>query len=151
MKKIVLYVCSCVLMSSAWGQVQLDKPWVRATVAGQRATGAFMTIKTVEPVRLIRAQSPVAGVVEIHEMVMEGQIMRMRALPFLEAAKGADLVLQPGGYHIMLMELKKPLNKGDQVPLTLIFENTLTKKVSEIKLEAPVQSLDHTKMNHMGH
>ncbi|MDB5939812.1 MAG: hypothetical protein JWP77_2176, partial [Polaromonas sp.] len=66
---------------------------------------------------------PVAGVAEVHEMKMEGDIMRMRALPMLDLPAGQTVQLKPGGYHLMLMDLKQPLPKGGTVPLTLRLQN----------------------------
>ncbi len=109
--------------AAAAGQdIVVGEPWVRATVTGQKATGAFMELKSAEDAALVSASSPVAGVVEIHEMVMDGNVMRMRAMPRLELPAGAPVLLRPGGYHVMLMELKRPLKKGDTVPLSLKVE-----------------------------
>lgn len=101
--------------------VTVEQPWVRA-VPGQAATGAFMTIRAQRPVRLVGAETPVAGVAEIHQMSMEGGVMRMKAVPS-GVAIGADapLELKPGGYHVMLMDLKTPIKAGDAVPLKLMF------------------------------
>ena len=99
---------------AAHAQVTITDPWVRGTVAAQKATGAFMHIKADEDVRLVSGTSPVAGVVEIHEMAMDGNVMRMRELKGgLPIAKGADAELKPGGYHVMLMALKQPLAAGE--------------------------------------
>ena len=86
------------LSLSAWAQtVKVEQPWVRATVPQQRATGAFMQLTASRDTRLVAAQSPVAGVVEIHEMVMERDVMKMRAIPGLPLPPGQAGGLQPGG------------------------------------------------------
>lgn len=106
----------------AQAQTTVKDPWVRATVAQQKATGAFMQISSASAARVVSASSPVAGVVEIHEMAMDGNVMKMRAVPALELPAGKAVELKPGGYHVMLMDLKKPLAVGDTVPLTLVVE-----------------------------
>ena len=101
-------------------QVKVEDPWVRATVPQQRVTGAFMTLTASEPLRLVEARSPLAGSVEIHEMAMQGGVMKMRALPALELPAGKAVELKPGGHHVMLFDLKQQIKAGDSVPLTLV-------------------------------
>jgi copper(I)-binding protein len=84
-------------------QVTVKDPWVRATVPAQKATGAFMQITSAQDARLVEARSPVAGVVEVHEMVMEKEVMKMRAIKGLDLPAGKTVELKPGGYHVMLM------------------------------------------------
>lgn len=103
-------------------EVRIDDPWVRGTVSAQKATGAFMTVTAPSTARLVSATSPVAGVVEIHEMVMQDNVMRMRAIKGLDLPAGQPVALKPGGYHIMLMNLKQPLKTGETVPVTLTLE-----------------------------
>ncbi|MBP7566305.1 MAG: copper chaperone PCu(A)C [Burkholderiaceae bacterium] len=100
-------------------RVQVQGAWARASVPGQSGTGAFMRLTAREPLRLVGASSPAAGVVEVHEMKMEGDVMRMRALPELALPAGQAVELRPGGYHVMLMDLKAPLASGSAVPVTL--------------------------------
>ncbi|HQR55124.1 MAG TPA: copper chaperone PCu(A)C [Burkholderiaceae bacterium] len=104
------------------GQVQVKDAWARPALQGQTATGAFMSLMSNDGARLIGAASPVAGVVEIHEMVMEGSVMRMRAIAGLDLPPGRSVELKPGGYHVMLMDLKRPLKAGERVPLELRIE-----------------------------
>ena len=103
--------------------VAVDGAWARASVQGQKATGAFMRLTAPEATRLVRVESPVAGVSEVHEMKMEGDVMKMRALPGLDLPAGKAVELKPGGYHVMLMDLKAPLAKGASVSLTLVFQD----------------------------
>lgn len=127
------------LTSTAWAQtaVKVEDAWVRGTVATQKATGAFMKLTSPESVRLVEASSPVAGLVEVHEMKMEGDVMRMRAMVALPLPSGQPVMLKPGGYHIMLMDLKAALPAGQAVPLTLVFEAADGKRFSqEVRAEA---------------
>ena len=103
--------------------VQVKSAWVRATVAGQQGTGAFMTVTAKAATRLVAVTTPVAGVAEVHEMKMEGDVMKMRAVPMLDLPAGKAVQFKPGGYHVMLMDLKQPLTQGSTVPLTLVFKN----------------------------
>lgn len=114
--------------------------WVRGTVAQQKASGAFMTITSPVAGRLVSASSPVAGVTEIHEMAMDGPIMRMRAVDGLDLPAGKAVQLKPGGYHVMLMDLKQPLQPGQTVPITLVIERAGGAKES-IRVDAPVRPL----------
>jgi copper(I)-binding protein len=86
--------------TSVWAQttVKVDDAWVRGTVAQQKATGAFMRLTPEKNARLVAASSPVAGVVEIHEMAMENDVMKMRQIPGLDLAAGRTMDLKPGGY-----------------------------------------------------
>ncbi len=90
----------------ASAQVTVTDPWVRGTVAGQRATGAFMKLTPAADQKLVAAASPVAKIVEIHEMAMDGGVMKMRAIPKLDLPAGKATELKPGGYHVMLMALE---------------------------------------------
>lgn len=136
-QRIVAALLAATLSPFAFAQsIEVRDPWVRAAVPGQMATGAFMKITAREGSRLVSASSPVAGVTEVHEMKMEGNIMKMRALQAgLELPAGKTVELKPGGYHVMLMDLKGPLAKDSTVPLTLVFKDA---KGAESKLELKV-------------
>jgi copper(I)-binding protein len=109
--------------SATWAQVKVDGAWARATVQGQKATGAFMKLTAPQATRLVAVSTPVAGVAEIHEMKMDGGVMKMRALPGLELPANQAVELKPGSYHLMLMDLKAPLMKDASVALTLTFKD----------------------------
>lgn len=109
-------------LTPALAQTTVSDAWVRATVAQQKATGAFMQITSVTGGKLVAAASPVAGTVEIHEMRMDGDVMRMAAVPGLALPAGKPVALRPGGYHIMLMDLRQPVQPGQTVALTLTVE-----------------------------
>jgi copper(I)-binding protein len=104
-----------------------------------------MQLKSDADARLLSATSPVAGVVEIHEMVMDGKVMKMNAVPSLDLPAGKAVELTPGGYHVMLMDLKQQVKEGDEVPLTLTIESkdgsraTLEVKAAARPLNAPMK------------
>ena len=135
--------------------ITISNAWARATVQGQKATGAFMTVTSKENAKLVAVSSPVAGIVEIHEMKMEKDVMKMSALPNgLDLPAGKAVELKPGGFHIMLMDLKLPLNKDVAVPLTLTFQDASGKKSQQVvqvpvSVQAPsVQGMNHQQGDH---
>jgi copper(I)-binding protein len=122
MQGFIVFVSAFLLSFGASAQVTVKDAWVRATVAQQKATGAFMQLQSAQDAKLVSAQSPVAGVVEVHEMAMDGGVMKMRAVPSLALPAGKAVDLKPGGYHVMLMDLKGQVKDGDTVPVTLVVE-----------------------------
>ncbi len=120
--------------------VTVTNSWVRGTVAGQTATGAFMDITSKSDAALIGATSLVAGIVEVHEMTMDGGVMRMRAVNKVDLPAGKTVQLKPGGYHVMLMDLKRPLKKGETVPLTLKIEGK-NRKIETVEVKVEVKDL----------
>lgn len=118
--------------------VRVTKAWARASVPGQKATGAFMTLTASTPMQLVRVASPVAGVAEVHEMAMQGGVMRMRAIPSLALPAGSAVELKPGGHHLMLMDLKQPLKAGETVPLALTLRDAQGRE-SRLDVQVPVQ------------
>ena len=128
------------------GSLEIGHPWARATPPSAMAGGGFLTVtnKGSEPDRLISAKSPAAARVEIHEMKMDGNIMRMRELEKgLEIPPGATVTLAPGGFHLMMMELKGPLTKDSKVPMTLTFE-----KAGVIEVELAVEAMGASPPEH---
>ena len=118
-----LFIASSLFLSlAAQAQVKVDDPWVRATVAPQKATGAFMQLTSAKAAKVVAASSPVATMVEIHEMKMDDGVMKMRAVDALPLPAGQAVALKPGSYHVMLMGLKQPIKAGETVPLTLTVE-----------------------------
>ena len=125
---------------TAWAQTTVADPWIRGTVAQQKATGLFAKITSTQGARLVSVSTPVAGLVEIHEMSMAGDVMKMRALPTgLALPAGKVVELKPGGYHVMLMDLKQQLKAGDTVPVTLVLEGP-DKKRETVEIKAPVKA-----------
>ncbi len=123
--------------------VEVREAWVRGTVSGQQATGAFMEITSKSGATLVGAASPAAAITEIHEMKMDGGVMKMRAIARLALPAGQPVPLGPGGYHVMLINLKQPLKKGDSVPLTLQVEGK-DKKIEAVEVKAEVRELGAT-------
>ena len=124
----------------ARADVAVTDAWVRGTVEGQRATGAFMTLTSSADTALVGASSPAAKIVEIHAMAMEGGVMKMRAIARLDLPKGKPVALGPGGYHVMLMALQQSLKEGDDVPITLTFEGRDGRKQT-LEVKARVRAL----------
>ena len=138
--------------TAAQAQTTVSDPWVRGTVAQQKATGLFAQITSAQGGRLVSASSPAAGLVEIHEMKMDGNVMKMRALrEGLALPAGQAVALKPGGHHLMLLDLKQPLKAGDTVVVTLVVEGA-DKKRETVEVKAPVRAMgmpaDH---QHGGH
>ena len=122
MKITVLGMVLLAVSTAACGQVEARAAWAPATVRGQTAAVAYMQLSSSQGASLIGAESPVAGSVELHEMKMDGNVMRMRAVASLEIPPRQTVELRPGGYHMMLLGLKRPLKKGDLVSIELKFE-----------------------------
>jgi len=139
--KISLAIASLALAGQALAQVDVSQAWVRATVAQQKATGAFLQLRAKRDSRLVEANSKVAGVVEVHEMVMDGSTMKMRAVPALELPAGQLVELKPGGLHVMLMDLKQPIKAGDKLVLTLVFEDKASKQRESVEVQAEARQL----------
>lgn len=132
--------------------VEVSDAWARATVQGQKATGAFMKLTAKEGSRLVAASSSVAAVAEVHEMAMEGDVMKMRPVAGVDLPAGKTVELKPGGYHVMLMDLKLPLQKDTTIPLTLTFKDAKGLE-TKTELRVPVQAMapmgaGHQKMGH---
>jgi copper(I)-binding protein len=140
-----MIAAAALLASPAWaqdyklGSLEISQPWTRATAPTAKAGGGYTTITNQGTTadRLIAARSAASAKVEIHEMKMDGNVMRMRELDKgLEIPAGATVMLKPGGYHIMFMELKAPFAKDAKVPVTMVFE-----KAGSIDVELLVQAM----------
>ena len=149
MKKTFIASIITLAMAPLFAQVTVEDPWVRGTVPQQQATGAFMMLTAESDARLVAAESPVAGVVEIHEMAMENDVMKMREIPGLDLPAGQTMELKPGGYHVMLMQLKEQMVGGAVVPISLIFENSAGERFTQ-EIEAPVAPLGASREGSMG-
>jgi copper(I)-binding protein len=138
---------------AASAEIIIKDAWVRTTVAEQKVTGAFMQITSDKAVKLVAANSPAAETTEVHEMTMQGDVMKMRQVNEVVIDAGKSVELKPGSYHIMLMNLKKPVQVGSTVNLNLEFLDTDGKKqIVKVKAEARAavkQDAGHA--NHHGH
>jgi hypothetical protein len=138
----LLLVATSLIMAAntAFAQTTVKDPWIRGTVDQQKATGMFAQITSVKGGRLVSAASPAAGIVEIHQMAMDGDVMTMRPVAGLDLPAGKMVELKPGGYHVMLMDLKRSLKAGDVVPVTLVVEGA-DKKRETLEVKAQVRAL----------
>jgi len=138
------------LAGTASAATQVDNAWVRATVAGQHASGAFMDITASTDSKLIEVQSPVAKNVQIHQSSMHNDVMSMQQVTDIALPAGQKVSLDTHGYHVMLMELTGQIKAGDTVPLTLIVENAKGEKET-LQVQAEARALnapDHSMMKH---
>ena len=140
---------SLTISAAAFSQVAVKDPWVRTTVAQQKATGAFMQLTATQDVKLISATSPAAKMVEIHTMEMDKDVMKRRQIMSLDLPAGKAVELKPGSYHVMLMGLNAQVKEGDIVPLTLTVEGK-DKKTQTIEVKAVGKAMNNSahKMNH---
>ena len=121
----------------AWAQVSVEQPWTRATPPGAKVGAGFLTLKSAGAAdRVVGASSPLAGRVEMHVTMREGEVMKMREVQAFDVPAGGRFELKPGGAHLMLMELRGQIRQGDKVPLTLRLE-----KGGELKLELAAQAM----------
>jgi hypothetical protein len=132
--------------------VTVSSPWARATPGGAKVGAAYLTLDAKAADKLVAARSPVAGAVELHTHTHEGGVMRMRRIEAIPAAPGSTVKLEPGGHHIMLMDLKQPLKEGEAIELTLVFEaaGEMTVKVPVLKVGSPGPG-EGGKAGHGGH
>lgn len=133
-QKINLLLALACLGTNALAQTLVSEPWIRGTVAQQTATGLFVQIRSAQGGRLVGVSSAAAAAAEIHEMTMDGNVMKMRAIAGIDLPAGRVVELKPGGHHIMLMGLKQPLKTGDVVPVSLVIEGpNKTRETVEVK------------------
>ena len=141
---------ACLAAQTTWAaNISVTEAWARSTVPGQPVSGAYMQIQSDADARLVGVSSPAFPHVEMHEMKMDDGVMKMREVKAIELPKGKTVSLQPGGYHVMLMNLEKPIAAGDLIPLTLVVESGGTKQTVEVKAEArPIGSGGMRPMHH---
>ncbi|HEU4709184.1 MAG TPA: copper chaperone PCu(A)C [Methylophilaceae bacterium] len=119
--------------------VSISDAWARPTHPGQKVGAAYMTLQSPQATTLVKVESPAAGTVEIHSMSMDNGVMKMRMLENLELPAGKAVKLAPGGYHLMLFDLKKPLQEGETVQFTLQLKDK-DGKVREQQIQVPVKA-----------
>ena len=118
-----LVALSMLKIQPAWANsIAVREAWVRTTVAGQTVASAYMEITARNAARLVAVRSPSSPRVEIHWMKMDGDVMRMREVGTIDLPKKSTVTLKPGGYHLMLLNLRKPIKAGDKIPLSLVVE-----------------------------
>ena len=135
---------------AASAEIIIKDAWVRTTVEEQRVTGAFMQISSDKTAKLVAVNSPAAETAEVHEMSMQGDVMKMRRLNELVIGAGKLIELKPGSYHIMLMNLKKPVQAGSIVNLNLEFLDTDGKK-QIVKVKAKARAAVKEDAGHTDH
>ena len=142
-KLSLLAACIAFASATVQAQVSVDKPWVRTTVPQQTTTGAFMTITSAQGGKLVAASSPIAASVEVHEMRMDGDTMKMRPIEVLPLPAGKPVELKAGAYHMMLLGLKAPVKFGDVVPIRLVIEDAKGKRQTvDVKASAKLVMQD---------
>lgn len=134
----VLFLALAFVASPALAQVSVDQPWMRATAPGAKVAGGFMTIQNqgAAPDRLVGAASPVAERIEVHVHVHEGGVMKMQQVQGLDVPAKGQFVLKPGGAHLMFVNIKRQINQGEKIPVTLRFE-----MAGELKVDYAVGGL----------
>ena len=137
--RLSVFICGCVCLN-ATAEVTVKNAWVRGTVPAQTATGAFMTITSSEEAKLVGASSRIATSSEIHQSMMHGGVNHMHGVDEVTLPAGKAVELKPGGYHLMLMGLAKPVAEGQKVPITLTVQDAKGKK-STVEVLADVRGL----------
>jgi periplasmic copper chaperone A len=118
--RILLMIVALLITTSAFAEVTISDVWVRTTAPGQKVAGAYLQIISSEDAKITGGASPISEALELHEMSMKGDVMKMRSLDSIELPAGKQISLKPGGLHIMLMGIKSQIKDGDTVPIELI-------------------------------
>ncbi len=134
-------ILAALIASPAWAaDIKVENAWIREPAPGQEVVGGFLDITSQKDATLLQVKSTVAGMVELHEMSMNNGVMQMRPLDKIDLPKGKTVKLEPGGLHLMIEKLKKPLKAGDRVPLTLKVKTGA--KIEDVQLTAEVRSMN---------
>lgn len=143
MRASIIALAGLLAAGAALADVTVQDAWVRATVPGQKSGGAFMRLTSSSDVTLVGARSPAAGVVEIHGMAMDETTMtsRMRLVQGIELPAGQPVALKPGGYHVMLLDLKDTVRAGQKLKLTLVVKDRQG-DLDDIDVDVPVKPLN---------
>ncbi len=128
--------CACL---SAHAAVEITEAWARATPPGQEVGAAYMNLKSDQAARLVGASSPIADSIEIHEMSMKNGVMQMRMMQTMPLPAGKVVKLAPGGFHLMLFDLKTPLKAGESIEIELALKDAKG-KIRKQKVSLPVKS-----------
>lgn len=138
---------------TAADNVTVGDPYVRLVPPGQNVTGAFVVFKNGDDAdhKVVKAASPASKVAELHTHVNEGGMMKMRQVKDIEIKAKGETSLQPGGLHIMLIDLKKPLKEGENVAITVTFEDGSSKKFdAQVRKPQAMMQMQHDQ-EHMHH
>jgi len=138
--RIAAAVAGLLLVARAFADVVVTDAWVRGTVSGQHTTGAFATLTASAPSKLVGVSSPAAKIAEVHTSEHSGGVMRMHAVEAVALPAGKRIELKPGGYHVMLIDLKKPVRAGERVPLAFEIEDAAGRR-SRVAVQAEVRPL----------
>ena len=130
----------------AMAETTVSDAWARATVPQQKSSGAFMTLTASTDSKLLSVASPVAKTVQVHQMTMENDVMKMGEVDSVALPAGKAVSLDPNGYHVMLMDLNQQLKEGEQVPLTLVIEDAKGQQQT-LEIKAPVRALNAEAMH----
>jgi len=149
-RHLIASLAAGLFATSALAQVTVTDPWVRATVPAAKSAGAFMHLQSATNARLVGVSTPVAGRAEIHEMAMENNTMRMRAVEGIDLPAGKPVHLASGGYHLMFFGLKRQLKEGETVPVTLTVQDA-AKKQTSVTVQAQVRPLTYVAPAMQGH
>ena len=141
LSRILVFISASLLVSvaAADNDITISQAWARATAPGQAVGAAYMTLQSPADSTLVKVESPAAGSVEIHSMTMKDGVMKMRMLDTLALPANKPAKLEPGGFHLMLFELKQPLKAGESVQFTLYFKDSAG-KTSTSSVSAPVKT-----------
>ncbi len=145
MKALVL-AAAMLAAAPAWAQVEVEGAWSRATAPGATVAAGYMVLhnRAASPDRLVSASSGLAARVETHVTKKEGEMLRMREVKGYAIPANGSLALRPGGAHLMLVGIKRPLREGEEVPLTLRFERAGEKQVMlQVSRGAPAAGGHH--------
>ena len=149
-RHLIASLAAGLFATSALAQVAVTEPWVRATVPAAKSAGAFMHLQSATNARLVGVSTPVADRAEIHEMAMENNTMRMRAVEGIDLPAGKPVHLASGGYHLMFFGLKRQLKEGETVPVTLTVQDA-AKKQTSVTVQAQVKPLTYVAPAMQGH
>lgn len=154
-RSVLLFLVSGIFSLAAWAQaVTATDAWLRSTVAGQGSSALYVELHAHEFLRLLAVSTPLAGRTELHQMMMDAGVMKMRRLAFLELPAGKTRILRPGSYHVMLLDLQRPLQAGEQIPLSLLFERADQRRFS-LEVQAEVRgagvAVQPSSHGHHGH
>jgi copper(I)-binding protein len=145
-KKLIGLLAGLALMGSALAEVSVTAPWVRATVPAQKSTGVYMHLLSEGGARLVGVSSPVAATVELHQMDMKDDVMKMRQVDGIDLPAGKGVNLASGSYHIMLVGLKRQLKPGEAVEITLQIQGK-GKQRDSLTVKVPVKPLGFVSLN----